>query len=492
MAKLSFLSDEAFDASAQSRARADAFIRTLKPLLPNKRRHHNKMGPMSVAIYGSWGCGKTTHMRSLQQALERGANPATTIWFEPWRYENEDNLLAPLLGEILGTVSAKLRQNDAVQKAAVETGKRLLGRLAKVALRSGAGLIARSTGVPLSELEAIGSDFAELYNGALSAPNQPVSESEAFRQDFDELVRMAGIAENGGSEDDQSRPVCIFIDDLDRCAPDQVVRMLEALKLSLWSDGVVFFLALDQTQVLTALMERQKRQDSAASSDQLRATAAHYLEKFFLYAIDLDDDTTSYQRDIIPAVRAALWQECETALKAPLRALDPEESVQTDLLNALKDRYALAPNNLRRIKRSLRWLYFEIHQAQTIPGLATRFTEFVFSERYPTLWLGLVGGQSIPVRVALYTALQDILTYGDSHRPDLVAHFNKDGSEPNIISLDPHILPSFNALKQTAAASLVSELINNQDQDEIEMLKELCGLLAQSLPRLDPDWSAWS
>ena len=70
---------------------------------------------MTVAIYGPWGSGKTTILKHLKHELEEPAwatRPrAVTVWFEPWRYETEPNLMVPLLIELTADVfsSAALR-----------------------------------------------------------------------------------------------------------------------------------------------------------------------------------------------------------------------------------------------------------------------------------------------------------------------------------------------------------------------------------------------
>ena len=62
----------------------------------------------------------------------------------------------------------------------------------------------------------------------------------------------------GGEENDQqpSRMV-IFIDDLDRCEDEHILRLLEALKLYLNSRYCVFVLGLDSAAVKRALKRSQ-------------------------------------------------------------------------------------------------------------------------------------------------------------------------------------------------------------------------------------------
>lgn len=57
-------------------------------------------GSMVVAVYGAWGSGKTSMLHCIAHAAsEDGA--ATTMIFEPWRYEQDPDLMAPLLTQLL-------------------------------------------------------------------------------------------------------------------------------------------------------------------------------------------------------------------------------------------------------------------------------------------------------------------------------------------------------------------------------------------------------
>jgi len=55
----------------------------------------NSVPRFTVGIYGGWGTGKTTMMQMIQNHLrmknttEKYKNNILTIWFDSWRYENE-------------------------------------------------------------------------------------------------------------------------------------------------------------------------------------------------------------------------------------------------------------------------------------------------------------------------------------------------------------------------------------------------------------------
>lgn len=84
----------------------DAYARTLAELIANK---DNKT-PLVVGVYGPWGSGKTTLMNAVKKLLEgktfsvKGFRPCKTVWFQAWKYDKEDEILAGLVEEIFKNI----------------------------------------------------------------------------------------------------------------------------------------------------------------------------------------------------------------------------------------------------------------------------------------------------------------------------------------------------------------------------------------------------
>ncbi len=66
--------------------------------------------PFTVAVRGGWGRGKTTLLRRAKWFLEHpqevtdapGLRRVETLWFNAWKYPDDDTVLAGLLGALLG------------------------------------------------------------------------------------------------------------------------------------------------------------------------------------------------------------------------------------------------------------------------------------------------------------------------------------------------------------------------------------------------------
>src|SRR5262245_43361884 len=55
--------------------------------------------PFVFGVLGDWGTGKTSILHLLEARLKT-ENTYIPIWFDAWRYENETNILYPLLHAI--------------------------------------------------------------------------------------------------------------------------------------------------------------------------------------------------------------------------------------------------------------------------------------------------------------------------------------------------------------------------------------------------------
>ncbi|MDE1862845.1 MAG: hypothetical protein KGI33_08030 [Thaumarchaeota archaeon] len=66
----------------------DKIVNNLKNFLESD----NMATPLSIAIHGEWGSGKTSILKTLDRKLN--AEKIQRMFFEPWRYENSDPALA--------------------------------------------------------------------------------------------------------------------------------------------------------------------------------------------------------------------------------------------------------------------------------------------------------------------------------------------------------------------------------------------------------------
>lgn len=187
--------------------------------------------PMTVAIQGDWGTGKTSIM---QQVSKKLGSAVTKVDFNTWQYSQfnmGENLSFSLISELLNSLPIK-KEGEAFRRA-----KDVLKVLTK--------------NLATSAIKIVGVDGKEIVDSlanSLSEDERLVSLKE-FKNKFQEVVNQV---KNEKSVD----RIVIFIDDLDRLVPARAVELLEVLKLFLDCEGCVFVLAIDYNVVVRGVRNK--------------------------------------------------------------------------------------------------------------------------------------------------------------------------------------------------------------------------------------------
>ncbi len=261
-------------------------------------RNENTQPPLTIAITGEWGSGKSSLMNLLKADLERyGFRP---VWFNAWHHQKEEHLLAALLQNIrkqalprwwrpegisfrvrlfwrrvrryrlrallllaffamaVGYFAADHpnRLHEAVQqiehlfKGEEKLEHTILGwlqhKLAALGKTSVLALLSSIGAVLLMfwrGLRAFGVNPANLM--ASLSSNFKLSEVKAqmgFRHDFSREFNEVTAALN-------PRTMLILIDDLDRCRPENVLEVLEAVNFLVSSGDCFVVMGLDLHRV---------------------------------------------------------------------------------------------------------------------------------------------------------------------------------------------------------------------------------------------------
>ncbi len=78
------------------------FVEALEAVIRNPQTKT----PIIMGVFGRWGTGKSTLMRMLQERVEQQG--MTTVWFNAWLYNKEDEIWAALLQSLTATLSRRL------------------------------------------------------------------------------------------------------------------------------------------------------------------------------------------------------------------------------------------------------------------------------------------------------------------------------------------------------------------------------------------------
>jgi gamma-glutamyl hercynylcysteine S-oxide synthase len=82
-----------------------AYAKTISDIIAAK---HNET-PLTIGIFGSWGSGKTSLMQLIRRNLDtykkdENFRRCKTVWFQAWKYADEDKILAALIEVIFRTM----------------------------------------------------------------------------------------------------------------------------------------------------------------------------------------------------------------------------------------------------------------------------------------------------------------------------------------------------------------------------------------------------
>jgi hypothetical protein len=190
--------------------------------------------PMTIAIQGDWGSGKTSMMNLVKAAmLAQYPGKACPVWFNTWQYSQfnaQDQLGLSLLTHFITEVAGESRDNRE-QMLNVLAG---VGRFAAIA---GSMWLTGSA------------DGARGLQEGVAQPLGPVEAISKLKRQLDELTekrrRAMGVER-----------VVVFIDDLDRLVPERAVELLEVFKLFLDVKGCVFVLACDYQVIAQGLQKK--------------------------------------------------------------------------------------------------------------------------------------------------------------------------------------------------------------------------------------------
>ena len=228
--------------------------------------------PMTVAVQGDWGSGKTSFMMLIREELEAKVLP---VWFNTWQFSQfnlGDRLPLLLVSRLTAALGLKGIQADSIKSSLRTLG----GVLFRV------GLSAANT---VTGLDVSGAAEAAMHSG-----EEDVTEAvSTLKSRFQDCVKQA-------LKEKKKDRVVIFVDDLDRLAPARAVELLEVLKLFLDCDKCVFLLAIDYAVVSQGI--RQKYGESLGMDkgrsffDKIiqvpfKMPVAHYdIEKFVRTALE--------------------------------------------------------------------------------------------------------------------------------------------------------------------------------------------------------------
>ncbi|WP_043978158.1 KAP family P-loop NTPase fold protein [Priestia megaterium] len=207
-----------------------------------------------VALYGEWGSGKT----SVMEYIKSTTSIYNVVFFEAWRYEKDSNLSLSLFEMLIDKFEDEKELLGDILEDAKLTGKALLSFVKNSLLNYKIVL----PGIHFNIDQAAKDTLNEMDK--LIERTSFYTTFKDFNTSYNELLDK--YYEVTGKK------LLVFIDDLDRCAPENVLDLISGIKNFFTnSDKVVYFCGVDKHSVSKAIDIRYRN----------IVKAEEYLEKVF-------------------------------------------------------------------------------------------------------------------------------------------------------------------------------------------------------------------
>lgn len=330
-------------------------------------RNPKTQPPITIAIEGEWGQGKSSVMSLLKGDLEKSR--FRPVWFNAWHHQSEDQLLAGLLEHIkdqaippwwhldnwifrgrlfylrfqgkwplmivaliafIGTIAFELTSHEFSLAHIKEFGhdvyllltclvpgwpdKKLPADFSHFRLIA---IVIASFGALLKQVRAFGINPAKLTDNLRDASNiKDVKPDPGIRRQFAREFCDFCQAWSWGS-----RRVIIFIDDLDRCRPESVVTVLESINFLTTAGDCIVVLGMAEKQVthcvglsFKEIAHAEEAYRGGGNTEQENAVACYkygelYIRKLVNILAPLPKTTAEQRRRVLESRAAEARQQ---------------------------------------------------------------------------------------------------------------------------------------------------------------------------------------
>jgi len=342
--------------------------------------------PLTISIHAPWGAGKTSVMRMVRSILDENSKSQKnkkplqnfseltyseflkelkntdeqmppeafdvkkedfqkiTVWFNAWKYENNQQVWAGLADAIIRQITDRLTSEMERTKFWIRVNRDLLQAekieekvkkntinawinksLKWIAIASlGAGVSAIEYFATQNPLIGIAGTSVSAITGALTSLKEYFTSSSeagdtAIKHTYKEFLHIPdytdklGLAHNVEQDIEkilkvvptEYKPIIVFIDDLDRCSPEKVVEIIEALNrfISTGIDDCVFVLGMDTEMIVASLESAYASMIKGLSSySKTESLGWKFMDKFIQLPITLPSPTKSKWQSYLQSI----------------------------------------------------------------------------------------------------------------------------------------------------------------------------------------------
>lgn len=249
--------------------------------------------PMTIAIQGDWGSGKTSIMNMVKTELN---DDVISVWFNTWKFSQfhmEDDLAITFMSYLSKAIEEYLEENN------------------RLRLKTQINQLRKNT----FKVVGIASEMISGASGLKDTIDEHLQKDSVVI--VDELKNTFQDTINEISRQNNGKRVVLFIDDLDRLQPLRAVELLEVLKLFLDCENCVYVMAIDYEVVSQGIKEKYHNTLDERKSRKFfekiiqvpfKMPVAHYnINKYIKKAMEsLGIDNYMHEQDYVNLIRTSI------------------------------------------------------------------------------------------------------------------------------------------------------------------------------------------
>lgn len=270
------------------------YVSVLKEMIANNE------GKLTIGLYGTWGSGKSSIIKTLIKQIKNDYSFYHAIYYDSWKYSNESfkrKLIIDLCNSFEVNQSTVYKDLYTSQEFKEELNVSNFNWLIKILIFiplllpivmvfisfiEGSFTDVRASVAAIGILFTFSFKLIEeiLKKEKVTYSNFPISSSEQFEKTFQEIIE----------KNSKTNKIILFIDNIDRCEPETAKSILKDIKDFLEHKGIIFIIPIDDE----ALRNHLDMSDSLFSEYQRKIFNASLLvrpysnNELLNYAINLN------------------------------------------------------------------------------------------------------------------------------------------------------------------------------------------------------------
>ncbi len=351
------------------------FIDLVSRLVEEGRDMDTGKGSVSIAVNGDWGSGKTTYLKAVE-SFYRDYCGFPVVFFEAWKYQEEENPLVPLVMEIKESIGISPRFKAKLTRIVKPIAAAGL-TLSDMLLHSLTGKSIDDMGKSLKRVEDEFYKRSSKHRDNLKELREAIKgltrdfKLKNVNRDFQKEWEAYSSELNAPGQNN----FVLIIDDLDRLVPEKAFKMIETLRFYFDIDNVLIVMGINDEILNDYVYEHYGlRQNNSQNKNR----GENFLEKIFQWQYELSSvEILDYHLSGIKESKLLSPEETDK-IKIILKKLDPlTHRKWIKVCNRIEKEIRIEINNNETVVSPGKTIFFALLK-ELYPGfeaLSRRFSE---------------------------------------------------------------------------------------------------------------------